>query len=383
MSHRENMKAVLIVDDDQNFATLLKTALVGEQITPIVAPKAADATVELFGRKFDLIILDGELPDKNGMSWLSENRQKVGSTPVMFVSASWRDTDSHMKLVNELGVRCIVHKPVSLEVLVDETLRIVRSDAKPSDPNQTGSAELAVNYIRELTGEFKRLSDFIRYTNPGQFERVDWAEPINAAHKIHGTGGIFEFHEISRIAAVIEQELKAAAAANRFSDAQRLSLSKQLTRAAEELNHAKALTEKRFAELSTQDRYHARVAGEAAQRVLIVDDDTFFLKRLEHLLAAENILLNSYSDSKQVVDAITKFVPELLVLDINMPGLNGFEVCRQVRKTHPTLPIILISADCSDDVRARATESGANHFAAKPIKNMQFVALIKEMLGGK
>lgn len=380
MSRVTKSRSVLIVDDDQNFSTLLKTALAGEFVAPVVAPKAAEATIEIATRKFDLIILDGELPDMNGMEWLSANRKTIGDTPVMFVSASWRDTDSHMKLMNELGVHCIVHKPVSLEVLVDETLRIVRTDAKPTDPMQAGLAELAVNYVSEMAGEFKRISDLVRYSDPYEFQRYDWSGVINAAHKIHGTAGIFGFHEISRIAGVIENELKQAAATGKFSEAQRNTISQQLMRVGEELKQGKVISEKNHSELITEQKYHDRVSKEAARRVLIVDDDTFFLRRLEHLLAPEGILLNSYSDSNRVVDAIEKFNPEVVVLDVNMPGMNGFEVCEELRRKKPSLPVIIMSADSSDATKARATACGANQFAAKPIKNMQFVAMLKEML---
>src|SRR5262249_24431421 len=133
-------------------------------------------------------------------------------------------------------------------------------------------------------------------------------------------------------------------------------------------------------EIQTEKKYHDRVAGAAARRVTIVDDDTFFLKRIEHLLAAENILLNSYSDSNQVLDAIEKFNPELVVLDVNMPGMNGFEVCSELRRKHEKLPIIVISADSSDETQAEATRCGAARFVAKPIKNMQFIGTIKDEL---
>jgi DNA-binding response OmpR family regulator len=381
VSQGDKTKTVLIVDDDSSFGTLLKTALASEQITPVVAPKASDASVEVKGRKFDLIILDGELPDMNGMDWLAANRAVVGDTPVMFVSASWRDTDSHMKLMNELGVHSIVHKPVSLEVLVDETLRIVRSDAKPADPTEAGLAELAVNYVQEMTGEFKKISDMVRYSDRYQFARYDWKGAVMAAHKIHGTAGMFDFFEISRIAGVIEEELKEAAAKGEMTEAQRQTIMQQLGRVADELKHVKAVSEQKHSHLASEQKYHERISGDAARRVMIVDDDAFFLKRLEHLLAAENILLNSYSDSNRVVDAIDKFNPELVILDVNMPGLNGFEVCEEVRRKHPAMAVIIISADNSAEVQARATKSGANCFTAKPIKNMHFVSLIKAMLG--
>jgi DNA-binding response OmpR family regulator len=372
-------KNVLLVDDDSKFTTLLKSALQSENVEAVVAPTAADATVELT-QNYDLIILDGELPDMNGPQWLEQNRSKAPKTPVMFISASWRDTESHNKLINELGVNCVVHKPVSLEVLVDETLRLVRSDAKPVEGFEKKLSELSVQYAAELAGEFKRIFDIVRYARLDQIQRYDLEGALSAAHKIHGTGAIYGFEEVSRIAGLIEAELKELMQERNITDQRRAKLVSLLQKASEEVNHISVTSNIKHTQLKSEQEYYDRVAQTGAKRVLMVDDDVFFLKRLEYLLAAEGILRNSYSDSQHIMKAIENFNADLLVLDVNMPGADGFQICKEVRKVATEVPIIIVSADSSPETHKRAIDSGASRFEPKPIKNMHFVATIKELI---
>jgi DNA-binding response OmpR family regulator len=378
-------KKILLVDDDPRFSGLFREALSGEDVDVTVAPTGADGHIERGLRSFDLIILDGQLPDTNGLEWLTTARNASDQTPVMFISASWRDSESHQKLISELGVCSIVHKPVSLEVLVDETLRNVRSDAKPVSSLESSLSQMKVGYLAEIAGEFQRILNFIRYAPQDDVTAYDLDGLVNAAHKVHGTGAIYGLEELGRTAGQLEAELKTIAQTQKISNAVKASVTTILQRAAEEIERNQVVSTRQANEVASQQTYYDRVAGPNAKRVTVVDDDTFFLKRLEHLLAAEGILLNSYSDSTHVLTSIEQFKPDLVVLDLNMPGLNGFELCRQLREKHSKqdLPIVIISADSSEETQAAALKNGANRFDAKPIKNMQFVSTIKELLAEK
>jgi len=374
---KRSPKSVLIVDDDPRFTSLLKDALVAENVSVTIAPTGADASVEAELGSFQLVVLDGQLPDTDGLSWLALMRPKLEETPVMFVSATWRDTATHQKLVQELGVNCIVHKPVSIEVIVDEVLRLLRTDARKLDPAETKLSRLTANYVSEITAEFQTIEDIVRYA-PEDVSTYKIDSLQNAAHKIHGTAAIYGFDEIGRIAAVIEQDLQAVLSTDILDSSRRSKLLLLLGRAAEEIKHWTTITRERVLDIAEEELYQARLVVPGSKKVLIVDDDIFLLKRLEQLLAAENILLNSYSDSKQVVQGMQHFKPDVVVLDVNMPDFDGFEVCVQIRSKDLTIPIILISADASAESKAKA--SGATVFEAKPIKNMRFVGLIKSLL---
>jgi DNA-binding response OmpR family regulator len=153
-----------------------------------------------------------------------------------------------------------------------------------------------------------------------------------------------------------------------------------LQKASEEVNHISVTSNIKHTQLKSEQEYYDRVAQTGAKRVLMVDDDVFFLKRLEYLLAAEGILRNSYSDSQHIMKAIENFNADLLVLDVNMPGADGFQICKEVRKVATEVPIIIVSADSSPETHKRAIDSGASRFEPKPIKNMHFVATIKELI---
>ena len=78
-------------------------------------------------------------------------------------------------------------------------------------------------------------------------------------------------------------------------------------------------------------------------KALLIDDDLKLAKLLENYLSKFTITLTSISDSLQAMDAIKDQKPEVIILDVMMPGINGFDVCRLIRKKH-SVPIIMLSA---------------------------------------
>lgn len=113
-------------------------------------------------------------------------------------------------------------------------------------------------------------------------------------------------------------------------------------------------------------------------RILIVDDDEFFLSFFESVLLGEGMLVRSLSDPTGVLDAIKKFHPELLLTDLHMPKCSGAEMAKVIRQNHHyvDLPIVFLSCETAVQQQLGAMQTGADDFLTKPIDPEKLVAAI-------
>lgn len=118
-------------------------------------------------------------------------------------------------------------------------------------------------------------------------------------------------------------------------------------------------------------------------RLLIVDDQEANLLLLEKILEAEGYGHTlSVADSRRVVDTCRGFQPDLLLLDLHMPYLDGFQVMEQLRDAHldEFMPILVLTADCTRETKLRALRFGARDFITKPFDHLEVVNRIRNML---
>ena len=114
-------------------------------------------------------------------------------------------------------------------------------------------------------------------------------------------------------------------------------------------------------------------------KALLIDDDLKLAELLENYLKKSNIKLEAISDPLDTLPAIRNHNPEVIVLDVMMPKMNGFEVCQQIRKNY-SLPIIMLSARGEPNDKIRGLESGADDYLAKPFEPRELVARIKSLI---
>lgn len=117
-------------------------------------------------------------------------------------------------------------------------------------------------------------------------------------------------------------------------------------------------------------------------RILIIDDDERNLKLLEALLKTEGYVLESATSGEDALKLVASFRPDLILLDIMMPGIDGFEVARRV-KLDPetkTIPIIMITALEDHESRIRALQMGAEEFLTKPINRAELWVRVRNLL---
>src|SRR6266508_3931121 len=114
-------------------------------------------------------------------------------------------------------------------------------------------------------------------------------------------------------------------------------------------------------------------------RVLVVDDEVEIRRALGRALAARDYVVETAADGEQAVATARRFDPDLVVLDLNMPGLDGFEVCRQLR-TWSQVPILVLSVREDETDKVTALDLGADDYLTKPFGTDELMARVRALL---
>jgi len=117
-------------------------------------------------------------------------------------------------------------------------------------------------------------------------------------------------------------------------------------------------------------------------RVLIVDDIPANLKLLDAKLTAEYFDVVKASSGLEAIEIATKQQPDIILLDVMMPGMDGFEVCRRLKGVPETehIPIIMVTALDQPKDRVQGLEAGADDFLTKPLNDMALFARVKSLV---
>src|SRR6185436_4106303 len=100
--------------------------------------------------------------------------------------------------------------------------------------------------------------------------------------------------------------------------------------------------------------------------VLIVEDDPVLLRGLKDNFEAQGYLVQLARDGREGLSAALAAPPDLLLLDIMLPGMNGYEICRAVRAKRLEMPIIMLTAKGREEDIIRGLELGADDYVTKP-----------------
>jgi two-component system OmpR family response regulator len=120
-----------------------------------------------------------------------------------------------------------------------------------------------------------------------------------------------------------------------------------------------------------------------SHRILVVDDDPHIRELLMFALDKAGMRPSEASDGEEALAAITREMPDLMVLDINMPRLNGLDLCRRLRAGHPaaaSLPILFLSSRDDEIDRIVGIEIGGDDYVVKPFSPREVVARVGAIL---
>jgi DNA-binding NarL/FixJ family response regulator len=123
--------------------------------------------------------------------------------------------------------------------------------------------------------------------------------------------------------------------------------------------------------------------GMTKPRVLLADDHALLLGAFEKLLAAECEIVGQVQDGRQLVDAAERLKPDVIVLDISMPLLNGLEAGRQIKQKQRDVKLVFLTMNEDADLAAEAFRSGASAYLLKRSSASELLTAIREVTKGR
>jgi len=123
--------------------------------------------------------------------------------------------------------------------------------------------------------------------------------------------------------------------------------------------------------------------GQPASKVLLVDDEDSLRKVMRDLLERDGYLVTEARDGVQALDQVDRVGPDIIVLDLNLPGLDGYGVLSHLRSRPATanIPVIVLTAKGDEDNEVRVFELGADDFLTKPFRARALSARLEAVLG--
>jgi DNA-binding response OmpR family regulator len=119
--------------------------------------------------------------------------------------------------------------------------------------------------------------------------------------------------------------------------------------------------------------------GNGRRRILIIEDEPDIARGLRDALEFEQFEVTTTGQGLDGIRLVRERAPDLVILDLMLPDSNGFTVCEEIRKTHPVVPIIMLTARSQETDKIRGLESGADDYVTKPFSLGELVARINAM----
>ncbi|MBW1786179.1 MAG: response regulator [Deltaproteobacteria bacterium] len=118
--------------------------------------------------------------------------------------------------------------------------------------------------------------------------------------------------------------------------------------------------------------------GKDKIKILLVDDEKEFVESLSERLALRDLKADVAYDGEQALEALKKEEPDMMILDLRMPGIDGTEVLRRVKKEHPNVEVVILTGHGTDKDEKEAMRLGATAYLKKPIDIDQLVGAVRK-----
>ena len=114
--------------------------------------------------------------------------------------------------------------------------------------------------------------------------------------------------------------------------------------------------------------------------IMIIEDDPALMRGLKDNFETAGYLVRTANDGRKGLDALLKEPPDLLLLDLMLPKVNGYEICRTARSRQLDMPIVMLTAKGQEDDIVRGLELGADDYVTKPFSIRELLARVKAFL---
>ncbi|HET6415943.1 MAG TPA: response regulator [Polyangiales bacterium] len=387
---------VLLLDDDTQFRSSVTPALEALGLRVLNAAKGSIARAWLEEEEPSLLVVDGLLPDTNGITWIEELRRDGFETPIIFVSAFYRDLTTFKHLTGDLGVLKVFHKPVTVDRFAREVSSaisaphslapvVTRLLDEPEDPivfpdeaSEPGvDAEKAKQaYTSLLPIAADNLTGAIRRVHSEGDRTSVLAEALRQAHDLHGAAQTHGFGEISDAVGRIEAELRQLQESGRLDWASMFeSIDAVRAHAATAVGRPVDIRLTAAAPPSVTPAasffLHRPIPQDFVPTVVVLEDDPAMIAYLRSALDEVLVHLRPVSTVEEALKISGRNPPTAVLvgwpleeqdaLSRFLPMLRSLHGCSDT-------PVIVLSLDDDPHTRALVAQLGADIFLPQPIE---------------
>jgi diguanylate cyclase (GGDEF)-like protein len=354
---------VLLAEDGEDNRELLTTMLndAGVQVASASNGKVA---VELASSgHFDVILMDIQMPELDGEGALKAIRDRRIDTPVVALTANAMAEDKKRYL--DLGFNDHLGKPIiraDFLALLSKYLKHAEaseavasrgSDVLRSTSCDPGVKSVLERFISRLPQRVAQLSELLA--------KNDLDELARAVHQMKGAAGGYGFVPISEAAARAEQSIKSSESIEQIS------------------GEVDAL----IAMIRSVDGYHH--AERPRQHILLVDDNDSIHDLVNSCFANDPVEVHTAFDGTMALHLAEQIMPDLIMLDVDMPQTDGFEVCKRLKNNEKTreIPVLFLTAASSKKQTVKGLNLGAIDYITKPFESSELNARVMAALRTK
>src|SRR5579875_2207268 len=116
-----------------------------------------------------------------------------------------------------------------------------------------------------------------------------------------------------------------------------------------------------------------------AEHILVVEDEAAVARGLQYALNQEGWSVDLARSAEEALDLVRDHAPDLAILDVRLPGMSGFDLCRELRRTM-TMPILMLTARTEEIDKVLGLELGADDYVTKPFKVRELISRVRALL---
>ncbi len=360
------MKKILLVDDDAVVRSLYQRKLEQGGFEVSLAEDGLQAMQRLDTFTPDLVLLDLMMPKFSGENVLRfiRSRPKLAKLPVVILTNAFMSEQA--RIVSVLGVkRAIIKADCTPEKMLEIARQILgvtpasaatppAADAMPPAEDQSSAREHFLENAGSQIGDLRDLCKELKSEPESAARSGKLGEIYRQTHHFTGAAGLAGCHHLALLGGALE------------------ALLIELVEKPQLVNSSTARTVVSTVEylaLLLEDARTVRRAETLTGEVLVVDDDPLANRIAQAALSRAKLNVRTTENPLTALDLLTQTRFDLLLLDIEMPHLNGFELCRKIRclPGYEQTPVIYVTAHSDFESRARSILAGGKDLIPKPI----------------
>jgi diguanylate cyclase (GGDEF)-like protein len=368
---------ILLLDDDERFRKLVVPRLKAKDINVLEAGSGKQADDLAASNKIDALVIDGVLPDTDGITWLRKYRSSEPNKPVIYISAFWQSIDAYQVLTGELGVSQIVHKPVIPGVFAEQVAaELMRSQWTPSsnepkdDPIALELEELSREYIESLPDEIRKIEEALEKAQDPNQRAQELQVTRLCSHKLRGTAGSFGLTSLGDLMGQMEDRIRSLNDVYENLDESFWSEMADIIATCRNIIEKNAgASPQKMAATTRVVSQQAAASQRALARILVVDDDPHFLDYVEKIVSQRLIEVVRASTPEEALQLLKQKSVDAIILDLNLARVKSFELAKDLRELPGVehIPLAFVSSDASLDDRVQAAQLGASLYLNKPL----------------